>query len=153
MIEPTSWFLNQLIVALNTTVSAGNFTGPLVKVKCGLFVNAITLTPETTLAMLTVATFDGYALSADAVWGAPYLNADGSWSYSSSLIQFLMTGTTTPNTVYGYYVVPDPNTGSNLSWAELFTAPIPMTTTGNAINISLNFTTGYDNWGSATVIT
>jgi hypothetical protein len=88
-----------------------------------LFQNNITPTPLSLLTDFTEATYDGYANQTQPYAGGPFRETDGSFSIRT-LANFAMTGSTTPNIIYGYYVTDNPNTG--LLFAGKFDTPIAM---------------------------
>jgi hypothetical protein len=91
-------------VALNEIMSAimvGLNVSPFFKVS--LFQNNYVPTPTDTIATYTEATFDGYAAVHAEPNIGPYREDDGSFTASKNVI-FTMSGSTTPNTIYGYWL-------------------------------------------------
>lgn len=88
-----------------------------IPIKVRLYQNNYTPAPGGgfTLATFVQATFDGYADQDLDAWGVPALV--GSAGYvEHAVVTWTPTGTTTPNTIYGY-VVYDP-TDNTVLWAE-----------------------------------
>ena len=94
-----------------------------------LFQTALVLSTATTLAdiLAAEATFDGYAAQ---VWpgitdGFDVTTDEGFLTATS--LTFTMTGSTTPNTVYGYAVTCTDGPGTErLLWCDLFPTPFAM---------------------------
>lgn len=77
------------------------------------------------VADFTEADFDGYAAQTITAFEAAYKGEDGyATVYADGLYQFDCTGDTTPNTIYGYYVVGDPGGTPFLAFAERFDTPV-----------------------------
>lgn len=102
-----------------------------------LFKNDLTPTPDTVVADLTEADFDGYADFGPVVWGAVFTNPDGYAEIVGGVAQFTDTGAVTPNTIYGYYATDAAGTG--LFWAERFEDPITMDENADAILVIPRF--------------
>lgn len=86
--------------------------GLLTGAKLGLFQNDVNPGRATLLADLDPATFDGYALSAAITWSAPVLGEDGFWRVVGDAKTFISDDPqTTPNTIYGWYLVDAAGTG------------------------------------------
>jgi len=67
--------------------------------------DALTLTPNMLTTDFTEADFDGYAAEAlDDTTVIPALNADGDLVATFPHVTFVPTGSTTPNTVYGWWM-------------------------------------------------
>jgi hypothetical protein len=92
-----------------------------------------------TLSAYTECTFDGYAAQAVATWGAPTLDANNNDQYSATDVTFNMTGSVTPNTVYGYYLT---DGSGNLVLAENNGAPFSMAASGYQYIVSPRFYLG-----------
>jgi len=107
-----------------STTGAGLLNGRSVR----LYTNAIAPNVNTKLVDFTEATFDGYAAKTLAMT-VGYVNASGLPIAQSQLLTWLMTGTTTPNTINGYYV----DDGTNVLMAAAFDAPIGMTLANSEI--------------------
>jgi len=76
------------------------------EIEVQLFTNDIEPTPATVLADLTEATFDGYASLDTVDMHAKSLSNDGHYeTIAKTTQQFVCTGDTTPETVYGYMVL------------------------------------------------
>lgn len=69
-----------------------------------LFQNNYTPVDGSVIGSFTEATFDGYAAIALTTFAAAYQNVSAKAETDAALAVFLMTGSTTPNTIYGYYV-------------------------------------------------
>lgn len=75
---------------------------PFNAMKAILFQNAYQPLPTTTLAAITVATFDGYAAQAVGTYPTPYIGADQNIHLTWPSINWVMTGNTTPNIINGW---------------------------------------------------
>jgi hypothetical protein len=126
----TPYTMNAVVSALKTLIT----TAPGSTVH--LFQNNVVPTPANVVADFTEATFDGYAAKSVTVMFGPARYADGSFQVFA-FEQWQMTGSTTPNTVYGAYIL-DP--AGNLLLAARFTAPVPMVDAFS--NISTQFHVG-----------
>jgi hypothetical protein len=111
--------------------------GPINAVKYGLYQNNLQPGQGTQFTDFTACDFDGYAVSAAVVWGAVYTNAEGFAEADGQTLQFTCTGSTTQNTVYGYYAYTGTNT---LVYAEKFDQPIPVGAIGDAVVVVPQFT-------------
>lgn len=90
--------------------------------KIGLYKNNLTPTPQTILSELTPCDFDGYSLSSAVVWGTPFNSGADACSVPGSMKEFVATGDTTANVVYGAYIVD--GAGTTLLATERFDAPV-----------------------------
>lgn len=87
---------------------------------------------------LEEADFDGYALSAAVVWGAPFHDVNGNVMSTAQKLQFLCTGSTTPNSVTGAALVKADK--SEVYAVDLFLdengdpAPVTMDDNGDALD-------------------
>lgn len=99
-----------------------------------LFGNNITPGEADTAATYTEVSGGGYA--AKTMTGANWTAANGSNSYITHSAQtFSFTGATTPNTVYGYYLVQ--STSNRVMWAERFSdGPYAINNNGDSITIT-----------------
>lgn len=97
-----------------------------------VYQNNVSLSANTTLADLTVATFDGYANVVGMTWNSPYIDVDGTALVFGASITIVATGGTTPNVCYGYAAVNAGVTTLQTAWA--FTSPQPVDDTGDAVS-------------------
>lgn len=88
-----------------------------------LYQNDFTPSPGMVIGDLTEADFDGYASFAMNPIIGPYLNPAGQPEIQNASHNWTPTGSTTPNTIYGYYTT---QTGGGLRSAERFNDPRPM---------------------------
>jgi hypothetical protein len=97
-----------------------------------LYQNTTPIDPnDPTLFQFTEATFDGYA-AVVTPFGAPLIIRDpatGGWQMVDAQRIFTMTGTTTPNNIYGAYIT----SGGNWLVAWSFAAPYPMVDTSSSL--------------------
>ena len=103
-----------------------------------LYQNDYTPNPDTVLADFTEATFDGYAASTAIVWGATFTNSVNQAETVGDVKQFTATGATTPNLIYGYYLV----SGATLKGGEKFDSPVPVNGVGDAVIVIPRFAFG-----------
>lgn len=99
-----------------------------------LYQSPTNVPPDTViLADLTEADFDGYAAVAPVVMHGPALANDNSAYIVSDTSFFTATGTTTPNVIYGAYLV---NTAGNLLIAVFpFTVPVGVNNIGDSVPV------------------
>src|SRR6185503_17176352 len=96
--------------------------------------NEITPSENLELADLTVATFNGYALSSAVVWGTPFINEDNLPQVLGDITQFTAgsgSPSNMPEVVQGWYLVDAAGTG--LLAAELFDEPVEIAAEGEAV--------------------
>jgi hypothetical protein len=120
---------SQRLAVLTELIAATHvFAAPTVM----LYQNAVILSPSTVIANLTVADFDGYANVVGMTWESPYIDTDGSALVFGANQTILCTGSTMPNTIYGYALV---NVGvTALLAAYAFAAPIGISASGQAVS-------------------
>lgn len=94
-----------------------------------LFSNDATVTPLTVLADLTECVFDGYSESPVIEWDESFFGAGGVCSIVGSLLQWMATGVTTLQTVYGGWLELD---GEMLLCGKLET-PVPISGIGSTV--------------------
>jgi hypothetical protein len=112
----TPYAMNALTNALKTyMVQAPGFT-------IKLFQNNIVPTPGNVLADFTEATYDGYAAQVFTVFFGPTRYSDGSFQ-CFNFSTWHMTGSTTPNQIYGIYVL---DFAGNLLLATRFPSVVSM---------------------------
>jgi hypothetical protein len=88
-------------------------------------------------ANYTEATFDGYASVALGTWNAAFLNGSNQGEIDANPATFTKTAGATTNTVYGAYVT---NNAGDVVYAEKFTAPVVMGSTGDSFTYTARFT-------------
>lgn len=116
------------LAVLNLIIGVG---GPLNSPTLLLYQNNVALGPNTVLADLTVATFDGYANVVGATWDTPYIDTDGSALVFGASQTIVDTGSTTPNTIYGYAAVNAGVTVLECAWR--FASPIGVAQANDAV--------------------
>lgn len=92
-----------------------------------LYQNALNPSFSNVIGDFTEASFDGYAAIGPVVWGATFTDANGNANVVGQTLEYLMTGSATPNTIYGYYATQ--TVGSvvgALQYSEAFPTPVPM---------------------------
>src|SRR5882672_5631393 len=90
--------------------------------KVRLFQNDYIPNVGSAIADFTAATYDGYATSAAITWGTPFTDPVNGPVVLGDLKNFISTGPfTTPNTIYGYYVVD--GAGTALLYGKRFATP------------------------------
>lgn len=104
---------------------------PKVHLASAPFSPSPTLDPTT----LTEATFDGYAAKTVTAWGTVHLDSSNQATFiSASALDWTPTGSTTPNTIYGYWLI---DSGGKLVQSETFPTPILLSGTGTTLQIVL----------------
>lgn len=98
-----------------------------------LFVNQITPTPQTAIGDFVEAAFDGYAPIVGSTWGPPWSDVVGTGYESGGQAQYTCTGSTTPQTVYGYYITVGTSPGEVLRFYEQWDTAIPIAAAGDAV--------------------
>jgi hypothetical protein len=101
-------------------IKADILTAPGLTVK--LFQNNYVPTPSDTTAAYTEATFDGYVVKTITLMFGPTRNPDGSFAIRAFL-NWTMSGSTTPNTVWGAFIL---DRLGNLILASRFPASVQM---------------------------
>lgn len=115
--------------------------GALESVVIGLYKNDFSPTPSSVVGDFTAADFDGYALSAELVWGEVFLDEEGNAITLAQLLQFHADSPfTEPNTIYGYYAV-DAG-GGGLIYSERFEDPVPIASADDAVIFTPAFRLG-----------
>lgn len=111
-----------------STVAAAN-------IKIGLYTARAGSGKNTVLGDLTVATFSGYTAGGYATsWAAGSTDANNKWTRVGATVTPTHNGGGTANTVLGYYIY---DATTNVLWYyEDFSAPIAMSSNGNAIPIT-----------------
>lgn len=109
--------VSELDLLTKLLASAGYITGG----KIHLYKTSISLSGTTVLADFTEADYDGYAAATVTTWNSPVINVDGKAEATAPGTFFSPTGSTTPNTIYGYYFTD--STGGILLFAESFDTP------------------------------
>lgn len=133
MLITTNAFDAKVLAGMIETVTAGDYSGPLVGCKMMLFTNPITPQKTTVFADLTEATFSGYAQVA-LTYGGSLVDGNGTQELTSNLAAFRATGTPTSETLYGYGITDGGGTPVLLG-AETFPSPIVVGTAGNGVSI------------------
>jgi len=105
-------------------------------VKVGLFKNDVVPNPNMLLTDLEEADFDGYLLQATALIGTPYDNQAGDSIQALTPKFFQVSGITTPNTIYGWYLIHDTGGTDFLIAVDRFDTPVPMVDTSDAFYVN-----------------
>lgn len=118
-----------LLTGLSALVAA---SAPFNGLKVDLFQNNLAPSRQTKLADVVVATFDGYAESGAITWSSPFYDVDGSALTigSATGVTFPMTGSTTPNVIYGWYM--KDTAGTALALIDRFITSVGMSIIGDA---------------------
>jgi hypothetical protein len=115
--DNTPYFLNQIMLGIRTQLLIPGV------VKVHLFQNDFNPTDQSLLTDFTEATYDGYAATSISFPTGPFRRPDGSFAVAGGA-GGTMTGSTTPNTIFGYYLTDF--TGTQLIASRRFATPIPM---------------------------
>ena len=101
-----------------------------------LFQSSFTPTPSSVAAdyAAAIADYDGYANQTIAAWNVPILAPGTGYMIGSPIMQFLCTGSGTPNTIGGCYYL---DAAGVVRATVIFTAPVPMQMAGQGIPINL----------------
>lgn len=141
MVKASKWFVKALLLGLIESVTAGNYSGPLVGTHMFLFTGNPTLGPDMTLATFTEANFDGYARVA-LTWDTYLSLPDGSAELLSILASFRSTDGTVENVITGYGVLDATTPTPNVLLAEKL--PTPVGITGADMGVSIVAQVAYD---------
>ncbi len=145
MFIPTRFLVDQLL-GFVTTTQAGAGQSAIYQAKIGLIKAAIAPSVSTILADLTPANFDGYALGAAVTWTAAFLVGGLFTSVRSGNTHYQPSGSVTPNTIYGAYLVN--NAGTDLLGVEIFDNPIPLSGAADAFDYEMTITLDHrGDWG------
>jgi len=118
------------IAILTELIDTGNLLDATTLI---LFQNDIVPTPATVMSDLTEATFTGYAAAAAIVWGTPYLDVTGIALVTAASHEFVSTGSTIGNIIYGWALTNAAKT--DLKKAARFTTPIGISATGEGVTV------------------
>ncbi len=133
--QPTTAYLFDALAALMTSVFGSTPTTVKLKLAKAPFVPGPTLDPAT----ITEADYTGYAAQVVSSFGAAHADGTGQVIFDTfPPLAFTPTGTTTANTIYGYYLE---DTQGNIAVAGLFPNPVvlngPLTTLAFALSIPM----------------
>jgi hypothetical protein len=121
--------IDQLQAFIDNGLDAAGPVHATIKLAQGSFAPGPTSDPTT----FTEADFDGYASKTVAAWEAAALAVDGTAETISSAVQsWAPTGTTTPNTITGYWVI-----GGNGHYlgGEAFATPVVLNSPSTRLNL------------------
>jgi hypothetical protein len=100
----------------------------------------VAITPTTPLASLVEATFDGYAAVSAGAPSQSFIGPDGLVYVEWEEVLFVMTGSTTTNIIYSYYLT---NTASTvLLGGNALPAPVNMTAPNQGLPIEPSISYG-----------
>jgi len=108
------------IAVLTELIDTGN---DLDAVKVKLVTVAPALNPEMVIGDFTLAVFTGSTPVA-ITWGTPFIGSEGKPQVDSQLCTFISTDAANPENIVG--VIVTDTGGTNLKFAALFDAPIPV---------------------------
>lgn len=120
----------QLLAVLTALVDTG---GPFDASILKLFQNDVVIDKNVLLTDLDEADFDGYADVNAVAFGTPYFDADGNAIVTAPSHEFVCTGPTEPNVIYGFYLTDDPAT--KLLAAYRFEESIGIGTAGQGLTV------------------
>lgn len=104
---------------------------PLAEGHLVLFANNLTITPETLLDDLTLATFVGYTAVTAPVWSVAFQDPQGAMAITAPSKTWIATAATPVNTIYGWAITDEDDTG--LLIASLFPLPIVIDAVGKGV--------------------
>jgi hypothetical protein len=143
----TQVYTRLLAAAAKASVTAGNFSGPLVGTYLGLY-TAISPnpSPQSARADLTEATFTGYARKA-LTWSTPADSQLGFSELLAGLLTWTPSDAVTPNTIIGVALF-DAATAGNLLGMDVLSPVIPLPNQFTSLNyvpaFGLLFNANYD---------
>lgn len=120
---PTLTFLTTMLANLIDTVTGGNFSGVLTSLKMELSSASFVPSPTTSMASITVATFDGYAAQALS-FGSVLVDPSGVAKLIGTACSFRSTDGNVANTLYGYVIHDGATPTPNVLFSGLFPTPI-----------------------------
>ena len=135
----------QLIATVLTQAAAG-VAGPFwpTDLKIGLYNNNVTPTPFDLYAEYTPPAFTGYA-AVQPTWDLPTVQPNGSVDMNGGLCQFVCTGGTPSDIIYGailYLTSVD-----TLLAVDVFAVPIPIALVGAGVNYYPVINLPIQSWG------
>lgn len=109
----------------------------------GLYIAPTTpITPRSTLANITEATYDGYARQ-EVVWYAPYTDLSGPQTLTGHTLEYAPSDATVPNVITGLFLA-SAVTGGTLWMAAAQASPgYPLQMPGQAMIVVPQFQLGY----------
>lgn len=105
------------LTALKASWLTGAGVGPL---EIHLYQNDYTPGPGSVVGDFVPADFDGYAEKVVTLTVGPYINPAGQAEIQNASMNWTPTGSTTPNTIYGYFIL---DTSGDYVGGERFAAP------------------------------
>jgi len=108
----------------------GGTRAPMETLTARVYVNDLIPSPTTVKGALVEATFDGYVASAAVVWAASFIGPGGVAYILGDLLQWLATGATVLETVYGFWLE---DAGGDMLLVARFDTPYPITGAGSAV--------------------
>lgn len=149
MFVPTRFLLEGILGFISVT-QAGADESPIFGAKIGLIKAAIAPTRDTLLAQLTPADYDGYALGAAVTWSAVFDDLGDLISVRTASTHYQPSGDTTPNTIYGAYLVDGAET--NLLGVEIFPLPIGLQSADDGFDYAMTLSLQHSvNWGNGVI--
>lgn len=118
-----------LAVLADLVGAGGQFDACILK----LFQNDVIPTRDSVLADLDEADFTGYADVNAVAFGTPYYDADGAGIVTAPSHEFVATGSTIANVIYGFYLTDDPATV--LRAAYRFADPVGIGAAGQGVTV------------------
>jgi len=136
--------MQQAIIDALADYIAGGLTGAEIH----LFQNNLVFDPATTeITDLVEATYGGYAALA-LTFGVPSVSDDGNVESICTAQVWRPTNSTTPNTIYGYFI--DDGAGVLLAGGTFDTGGLPMNSALDVINTVVRFR--LDSTGSVSIV-
>jgi hypothetical protein len=133
-------FFEAMLVTLKQAASGA--AGPLHGATIDLFQTPQSLTDTTTYATLTgaIATYDGYSSGQPytVTWSAVSEGEDGVIEMLGTAVEFRPSGSTTPNSIYGFYL----NNAGATDWllaGEVDNAPVNMASDLDHLTITVRY--------------
>lgn len=148
----TAYFLNQILADLINAYSASHINGILEAVWLGLYITPTTpISPQSTLANITEANYDGYARQ-EVVWYPPYTDFAGPQTLTGVSMNFSPTDATVPNLITGLFLA-TAGTGGNLLMAQALASPgMPLQMLGESLILLPQFQMSYGpNYGGVQI--
>jgi hypothetical protein len=142
-------FVSLMAAAGVASVTAGNFSGPLLNAKVGLFTAPATPTKANVPADFTAPLYTGYARQTLTAFAGPINQADGGAAIVGSLSTFLNNTAGANDTVVGYVVFT--SDGTKWLWCEIFDAPVLITNAGDGVPVTPALEFPPVGWGNARV--
>jgi hypothetical protein len=146
VIQKSSYFDQQVLLALSEHLTSGGYSGPLYNMTLALLGAPALLTPATKWSQLTEASYTGYARQTGLTWGVPLLQPDGTYQILSALTTWIAAaGSNFVNgVIYGWALL-DTSATPDLLLSEMFASTIPIISPNDGFGLVIQISEGINN--------